>query len=183
MTSRAPGQGLLDASLIGSAALCEATDEQLAHTVAAIQAEQHQRALDTNDIDALVEQAFLDGFTSRGEAAHPWLHGGLLICPGYIRYKSATSHDCQFVSVDGEWVWTTNQILFDGMRDVPGPKTLKHAVTIVHADEGMTFDVVSSTAKSGASCQMKNATSYQVRSGTLVAVNTRARAPKGHSIG
>jgi hypothetical protein len=180
MTSTAPGQYFTSESLLAEPELAAAPDLALNHTIAAILAEQHRRALSGGDLDAQLEQAFLDGFTGKGEPGRPWITGGLLFCPGMRRDKSATSHECCFVSVDGRWVWEVETVA-DVMRQVPGPRTLKQSITVVHAVEGMTFDVVASASRSGSGCQMRKASSYQIRSGQLVETATRARAPQGHS--
>lgn len=165
--------------LLDAATLAAATDAQLDLAVGALLAEQHRRALAFGDLPALVEQAFTDGFTSRGEAALPWLVNGLLICPGHIRYKSATSHDCCFVSAEKDWVWEKSPV-HDEMRQIPGPKTHKQSITILFADEGLAIDVVESSAASGGGCQMKRVRSFQVRNGTLAATTIRARPTGGH---
>lgn len=180
-TSMAPGQTSVDQSLLPAAAVTGATDAQLAQTAAAILAEQHRRAVEDNDIAAVMEDAFVAGFDHSGHALEPWLQRGLLICPGHVRYKSATSHLCSYVSVEGEWVWESSALVTDVVRQVPGPKTFKQSVSIVVPHEGMRLDLVHSESKQGAACQMKKATSYQVRGGELVEVSTRARAPKGKS--
>jgi hypothetical protein len=181
MTSRAPGQHPTPESLVSADLLGTATEAELSQTVAAVLTEQHRRALDAADVPALIEQAFLDGFTTRGEPVTPWIVHGLLICPGYRRDRSATSHDCEFTSVDGHWVWEHDGILTDVMRQVPGPKMHQQTVTIIQADEGLTYDVVCSAARSGGPCQMKTARSFQIRTGAAIEVSTRARAPQGHS--
>ena len=168
------------AALLDEAQLRDASDVQLAHTVAAVLAEQHRRALAGGDIEAMVEQAFIDGFTSRGEATAPWLEGGLLFCPGMRRDKSATSHECTFVSIDGRWVWDHGNVTVDTMRQIPGAKVVKQSITVLPALEGSKIDMVASTSKSGAPCQMRKARSFQVRAGELVEVEGRVRAPQGH---
>lgn len=176
----AAGQVPTPLSMLSAAQVSSASDSQLAQTAAAILAEQHRRAVEGNDLDAVVEEAFVDGFDHSGHPKEPWMAGGLLICPGYIRYKSATSHLCAYVSVEGHWVWESARIVTDVVRQVPGPKTFKQAISIVSPEEGMRLDLVHSESKQGAACQMKKATSYQIRNGELVAVSTRTRAPQGH---
>lgn len=168
-------------SLLDEPALAAASDAQLADTAAAIVTEQHRRALAANDLDALVEEAFEIGFNGRGEPATPWLVGALLICTGSRRNKSATSHECTFVSVDGSWVWASEELIVDDMRDAAvGAKQQKRSVSIVGAVEGMQLDLVSSASRSGGPCEMKTATSFLVERGQLVKVATRARKPNGH---
>lgn len=68
MTSLAPGLVATPSSLLTLEELGAASNVQLAHTIAAVLAVQHQRATSSGDIDALIEQAFADGFTGRGDA-------------------------------------------------------------------------------------------------------------------
>jgi hypothetical protein len=180
MTSRAPGQADTPATLLSEAQLAAASDAELAHTVAAILYEQHQRAITAGDIDAVLEQAFIDGFDRKGDAIAPWVDGGLLFCPGMRRDKSATSHECTFVSVDDRWVWDHGNVLRDDMRHVPGPKTFKQSITIVPALEGSKIDMVNSTSRSGSDCQMRKARSFQLQGGILVEVAARSRPGQGH---
>jgi len=179
VTSLAAGQIPTPYSLLPAATLAAASEVELANTIAAILAEQHQRALSGGDLDALVEQAFVDGFTRTGQATPPWLSGGWLICPGYRRDRSATSHECCFVSVDGRWVWELSPAA-DVVRQVPGPKSHTQTVTVVFVEEGAKIDMVSSASRSGSSCQMRSARSFQIRAGELVEVAIRARKPDGH---
>jgi hypothetical protein len=180
-TSTAPGQVATPLCLVPADVLAAASDAQLAQTVAAVLAEQHRRALADADLDALTEEAFATGFGPDGRPRRPWLAAGLVFCPGWIRYKSRTSHDCEFVAAGDVWVWEHPGVVRDVMRQVPGPKVVKQSVTIVLADEGLVLDQVAASAKQGAACQMTRAASYQVRAGELVAVTTRARAKPTHS--
>lgn len=181
MTSMAPGQVATPHTLLDAATLAAATDVQLAHTEAALRAEQHRRALDDCDLDAVLEQAFVDGFAASGAPTIPWMERGLLFVPGYIRYKSSTSHDCTFATVNDAWSWECAELVRDVMRQVPGPKVLKQSMSIVMPAESMQVDVVAATSKQGAACQMRHVTSYQVRSGQLVVVTTRAKVVAGHT--
>jgi hypothetical protein len=179
MTSIHRGTSQLD-SLVDEAALAAATDIQLWETTAAIISEQRRRALADDDLATLVEEAFENGFNGRGEPHPPWLVGPLLVCPGSKRNRSATSHDCTFVSVDGTWVWDSEEKIIDEMRDFPGPKTQKRTVTVIGAVEGLKLDLVASSSRSGAPCEMKTATSFEIQRGQLIKVATRARKPAGH---
>jgi hypothetical protein len=182
MTSWAPGQGDRDATLLPAAAIADATTEQLHATISAMSGELHDRALAGGDLDALVEQAFLDGFTANGVPLMPWIHDGILVCPGYRKARSASSHDCSFVSLDGTWVWAAPNKLVDAMRDVPGAKSHRCSITLVVAQEGMQVDAVTSKSRAGGGCQMVSAQSFQVRGPELVHVTTRTmRAPTAHS--
>lgn len=179
----APGQVPTPQSLLTEQALRAASDDELAHTAAAVLAEQHRRALEDKDMPAVLEEAFVLGFASNGQPNVPWIADGLLFCPGWIRFKSATSHECSFASSDGKWVWEHEAQIEDEMRQVPGPKVVKQSITVLTVHEGLELDVVASASRSGGPCQMKKVVSYQVRGGELVPVSTRARAPQGHSRG
>lgn len=180
VTSRAPGQMPTPQSLLSEETLLGADDVALAHTMAAIMAVQHRRAIEDGDVDSMLEQAFVDGFSGRGDAYPPWVENGLLFCPGMRRDKSATSHECTFVSVDDSWVWEAPGTIKDVMRQVPGPKTVKQSITILLVTEGAKVDMVESDSRSGGPCQMKRARSFQIRAGQLVEVNTRSRPTSGH---
>lgn len=180
MTSLAPGQLATPRSLLDAGTLAGASDVELMQTVAAILAVQHERALTGGDIDAMVENAFLGGFTSKGEAGRPWVEHGLLICPGSRKDKSATSHDCTYVSVEGEWAFATGTHIADVSRQVPGPRMHRQSITVLPLVEGCRLDLVTSAARSGGPCEMKKALCFQVRGGALVEVSARARKPDGH---
>lgn len=180
-TSTAPGQVPTPQSLVPADVLAAATDAELAQTAAAVQAEQHRRALADADLDALLEEAFVAGFGPDGRPARPWLAAGLVFCPGWIRYRSRTAHDCEFVAVGDVWVWEHPGMVKDVMRQVPGGKVVKQSITIVFADEGLVLDQVAAASRQGSACQMTRAASFQVRAGELVAVTARVRAKQGHS--
>lgn len=180
-TSMAPGHFPTPQSLLSPQDLRAASETALAHTAAAILGEQHRRALSDSDLGSLVEEAFATGFTMDGKPRPPWIAGGLLFCPGWIRYRSRTSHDCEFISVGETWVWECPQVAVDDIRQVPGAKVVKQSITVVTPVEGMTLDQVAASSKQGSACQMSKATSYLVRAGELVAVKTRARVTGGHN--
>lgn len=165
--------------LLTDAQLLAANDRELAATLQAITVEQHRRALENNDIGALVEEAFKTGFV-KNDPTMPWIHDGLLFCPGVLRYKSASSHDCTFVSVDTQWVWDHPGLLTDELRDVPAPHRLRHSISVVFAQEEMTLDVVSSTSRGNGPCQMKKVISFQIIDGELTQTSTRSRALGTH---
>lgn len=181
--SMAPGQGSLSDSLISNELLTAASYDQLSHTAAALLAELHRRAVEDNDISAVMEEAFLEGFGSPGEANLPWIHQGLLICPGYIRHKSAQSHECSFANINNKWAWEADELIADTMRQLPGARVVRHSISILAPVEGMEIDVVESAARGGTKCQMRKVTSYQVRSGKLEQVTSRARSSAGHGSG
>lgn len=151
-----------------------ATDTELVATFNAIVAEQHRRALDNNDIDALIADAFTTEFANN-VPSQPWIHDGLLFCPGTINYRSKTSHNCTFVSLNNEWVWDSPDLLTDKTKDVAGPKRIRHSLSVVLAREGLEVDVVSSTSRANGPCQMKRVVSYQIIDGELSQTSTRSR--------
>jgi hypothetical protein len=151
------------------------TDLELAAVSTAVVQEQHRRALEAADIEAIVKQAFEDGFApSTGLPRDPWLHGGLLICPGSRIDKSATSHECGFVSIGERWVWESEDKVHDVVRNLPGPRPVMRSVSIVAPWEGMEVDLVISRMRTGVHT-MKNARSFVVTNGKLELVATRAK--------
>ena len=172
--------GAADDHLLSVEELLAATDAQIAVTIAALVEEQKRRALEGGDLDALANEAFEGpGFDRRGLANLPYLRDGLLICPGVKSEKSASSHDCTFVSVDDNWVWDHPDTAYTTMRQLPGQKVVRQTVAIIPAYEGMEIDVVHSTARSGP-CQMKSARIFTVTGGILVETGARSRSPQGH---
>jgi hypothetical protein len=149
-------------------------DLELTAVAAAIIEEQHQRALEAADIDAIVKQAFQDGFTAAGMPRDPWLHGGLLVCCGTKIDKSATSHECAFVAIGERWVWESESKVYDVVRNIPGPKPIMRSVSVCTPWEGMELDLVVSRMRTGVH-QMKQARSFLVREGKLELVATRVR--------
>ena len=168
---------LLDADTVATA-----TDLELAYTIAELLDEQRRRALAGGDLVEIANECFdTRGFDGRGTPRAAYVRDGLLVCPGAKLEKSASSHDCTFVSVDDVWVWEHGEIVLDERRQLPGGQRVIHqTVTILPALEGMEFDVVSSTARSGGPCQMKTARSFKISHGELLETRTRARAPQGH---
>jgi hypothetical protein len=150
------------------------SDLELLGVATAVAEEQHRRALEGADIEAIVKQAFVDGFTSQGLPRDPWLQGGLLVCPGARVDKSATSHECGFVVIGDSWVWESPDKVFDSVRHLPGPKPIMRSVSICTPWEGMELDLVLSKMRTGVH-SMKQARSFIVRGGELELVATRAR--------
>ena len=161
------------------------SDEQLRALASDIGLEQHLRALDQADPDALVELGFAEGFP-RGNVRDPWIEGQVLICPGQLTPKSKQSHDCTFVSVKqpfddtSRWVWEASDLVGDGVRFLPGSQAVQRSISLLAAIEGLCIDVVVSQARQGRHT-MKQARSYTITDGKLVHVSTRARKPSsGH---
>jgi hypothetical protein len=154
-------------------------DRTLADLAAMIAAEQRERAVAAADPDALVELGFSQGFTGDGMPRDPWLVNGVLVCTGTRIDRSATGHDCGFVSVGGSWVWEADDLLADVVRHLPGPKSRMRAVSLVAAYDGLELDLVVSRARAGVH-QMKSARSFVVRDGALVLVTTRTPRVPDH---
>ena len=70
------------------------SDKDLSAMMHLIIGEQQKRALEGSEPDALLEQGFKDGFKPNGLPHDPWIVDGILICPGAVNDRSATSHDC-----------------------------------------------------------------------------------------
>jgi hypothetical protein len=166
-------------SLANPGALGDFTDTDLAWAVGLLLAEQRRRALERGDLEAVAVDAFEKGFDRTGRALTPWLHEGLLVCPGSKSEKSQTSHDCTFVSLDDGWVWEHPELAFDEMRQLPGARVTRQSISLVPSWEGMRLDMVTSTSRSGP-CRMKSARTFEVREGVLVEVSARARRPDSH---
>lgn len=154
------------------------SDLELVAVASAVAAEQHRRALEAADIDAIVKQAFVDGFTAQGLPRDPWLQSGLLICPGARVDKSATSHECGFVSIGDTWVWESPDKVLDSVRHLPGPRPVMRSVSVCTPWEGMELDLVISKMRTGVH-SMKQVRSFVVHDGALELVAARARKENG----
>lgn len=159
-------------SIPSSADLREATDIELAQLVSSAIEEQKRRALEGGDTEALVEEGFVQGFNSKGEARIPWLHSGFLVCPGSKQDRSSLNHECTFVRVNDQWVWESADKILDEVRNSPGPRPSMKSVTLILASEGLEVDVITSRTKNAVH-EMKSARSYVVKNGELELVNTR----------
>lgn len=159
--------------LLSDAALREATESQIVDAIADLQAEQQRRALENGDPEAIAEEAFAGaGFDMRSHPVTPYLTQGMLVCPGMKTERSRTSHDCIFVSVDDRWSWEHPDAMFDDVRQQPGTKIVRRAVTVLPAFEGMTFDVVTSKASNGP-CKMRSVRSFEISGGVVRPTATR----------
>jgi len=169
------------ACLVPGQVLASCSDEALEVTIAVLRSEQQRRALVAGDVDALVAEAFERAFDRTGRAGLPFLHDGLLICPGSKVSRSKSSHDCTFVSLDAGWVWEHPDVAADSGITLPGGK-IHQFVTVIPAFEAMKFDVVTSVARSGP-CRMKSVRTYTISGGTLHEVSVRARSEGSYSSG
>jgi hypothetical protein len=154
------------------AALRGFSDDELTHLVACCIGEQRRRALDTGDPAAVLEDGFREGFDSKGRPVRPWLHQGVLVCPGWKADRSKTSHDCSFVAVGDEWSWLSEYKLLDVVRQIPGAKPAMRSVSLITAFEGLEFDQVKSKTVNGVH-QMQEATSFVVTGGSVEVVKSR----------
>ena len=155
-------------------------DAALRELIADATEEQFRRALHRNDLDALLADGFDEGFDRNGAAVLPYLRGDVLVCPGSIIEHSATGHECTFVSVESEWVWTSEHLLNDEVRRFPnGNRTNQRSVSLVAATEGLEFDVVCSKASMG-NHRYKWAKSFVIRRGEMVLVTTRQASTPSH---
>jgi hypothetical protein len=156
------------------------SDDELTHLGAHVADEQRSRAANRGDIEAIIEQAFGVGFDSRGHAKTPWVDGSLLICPGSIVERSASSHDCTFVNIDDHWVWDYGDVVRDDVRKKPERgREHQRSITVLPAIEGIEFDLVSSKMRTGAH-QMAASRSFRIVNGALELVSARTIKASGH---
>ncbi|RJL23942.1 hypothetical protein [Bailinhaonella thermotolerans] len=152
------------------------SDAQLREVAELVRAEQVRRAVLSADPEALCEAAFADAFTHRGIAGQPYLAGGILVCPGSIRRRSATSHDCVFAHVDDHWCWEHPDVLLDEVRKLPDKgKEHQRSVTLIPVADGQKVDVIAGRMTQGAH-RATSVTSYQVDGDRLKLV--QARTPR-----
>lgn len=150
-------------------------DYDLAVLIATALDEQRQRALDAADTDALIELGFQEGFRRDGLPRDPFIRSGIIICPGTRIDRSATSHDCGFVTIDEDWVWESPLVVEDVIRHVPGPKATMRSISLVAATEGLELSMVQSRARTGVH-QLREARTFVVSGSDLT--HTATRAPK-----
>jgi hypothetical protein len=155
------------------------SDGELSALAACVAAEQQMRAIAGADPDALVELGFAEGFKSDGLPRDPWLVAGVLICPGARNDRSATSHDCGFVTVGDVWVWEADERITDVIRQVPGPRHRMRSVTLLAAFDGLAVDLVVSRARSGMH-QLRGVRSFEVHNAEVTLVGTRTPRRTDH---
>ena len=155
----------------------EHSDYELATLIQNAQNEQKRRAIESGDLNAIIEDAFEMGFTYKGVALTPWLtKEGILVCPGSIIEKSASSHICSFVNLDDTWVWQSQDLLLDQVRKIPvQSRTHQRSVSLIAAYEGIEFTVVICKARNYVH-EMQSSVSYIVKDGKLD--TTTSRTPK-----
>jgi hypothetical protein len=155
------------------------SDADLSEIAAAVAAEQQARAVAAADPDALVELGFAEGFRADGLPRDPWVVGGVVICAGARNDRSATGHDCGFVTVGDRWVWECDERVVDVIRRVPGPKSRMRSVTLLAGFDGLALDLVVSRARSGVH-QLRSVRSFELRDGGLTLVGTRTPKRADH---
>lgn len=171
MTDAVLRLGALDVAALDDAALAALAD--------AVAAEQHARALARADLDALVAEGFARGFDRHGLAADPFVIGGVLVCPGAKVDRSATGHDCTFVSVNGRWAWEHDGVLRDEIRHPAGGRPQMRSVTLVVVAAGTPVDWVRSRLRAGGH-RLVAARSFRTTGTGLALVDTRWVATTPH---
>ncbi len=154
------------------------SDDVLDHLSEALRDEARSRAVESGDQQALLDEAFEQGFGRDGLGADPWVHGRVIVCPGALAAKSRTNHRCRFVSVDDVWIWDSMELIHEEKRSNPGRDEGFRAVALLPVIEGMILDVVTGRARAGQH-SVDKATSYEVRRGELVEVSHRSVDSRG----
>lgn len=131
-------------------------------------------ASSSGDLDTLVEVGFTEGFERSGLARRPWVVGGILIVPGGRIDSMGGAHQCRFTAVGDDWVWQSDGHLADVMR--PTERGLR-TVTLLAAQPGLEFDVVTSTFRRGAHRRKTSEKWRIVEGGELALVERRGAGP------
>lgn len=161
--------------------LSQVSDKDLQNLIDLLLQEQHERAVNNADPQALIEDGFERLFTGKGDATEPELYNGLLICPGSLRPFSGTSHECSFAHVDDNWCWEHPDLLEDDVRKTPASNGHDHqrSITIIPATEGTKIDFVTCKATATGGHKAKRSTSYVVKGGQLEITTTRSTPKPG----
>ena len=154
-------------------------DEQLARGLLVLREEQKRRALQQGDLPALIEEGFAHGFTANGLPRDPWLHTGIIICPGGKIDKSAMNHQCAFVRVGDEWVWNAGETLEDVVRHRAGPKPQMQSVSLLPAVDGLALDLVRSRTRNAVH-ELVGVRSFLVEDQQLQLVSARTVSKISH---
>lgn len=152
-------------------------DDTLRHLAAAIRDEVRGRARASGDHDAIIEEAFEQGFGRDGLGSGPWVSGDVIVCPGSIVAKNRSSHRCRFVSVDDVWIWDSHELIREEKQSHPGRDEGFKAVALLPLVEGMELDVVTGRARGGQH-SVERVVSFEVRRGALVEVSQRTVNPR-----
>lgn len=156
----------LDVRGLSDAALVELQEQ--------LRQEFHRRALEALEPEALVRECYEVGFDSRGAAKLPYLRGAILVCPGAIVARSASSHECSFAHIGEKWVWESELLIHDDVvKSAQGGREHQRSVSLVVGENGLAVDVITSKMSMGMH-QMKQVRSFEIQSGELVLVSTRS---------
>ena len=148
------------------------SDAELHDLTKVVRQVQIERAITSGDHEAIIANAFENGFGRNGLGLLPWVEGNVVVCPGGLVAKSRASHRCRFVSVDDVWVWDSGLLLREDKRSTPGVQNGFRAVALVPLVDGMALDVVAGRARSGQH-SVDQVVSYEVRDGLLYEVSQR----------
>lgn len=160
--------------------LSRASSSQIRNVQGFLSDAQRSLAVAQGDEDALIEEGFAEGFDAQGHARRPWIIGDVLVCPGSIVAKSATSHECFFVSIEDVWVWDSPEKFADVIRRLDeGTRQHQRSVTLVSALEGMSLDYVRSKKRREGHRRVSGS-SFVIRGGALEHVSTRVTNPAEH---
>jgi hypothetical protein len=160
--------------------LSRANSSQMRNVQGFLSDTQRSLAVAQGDEDALIEEGFAEGFDAKGNARQPWIIGEVLVCPGSIVAKSATSHECFFVKIEDEWVWQSPEKFADVIRHFgESPRQHQRSVTLVAALEGMALDYVRAKKRRDGH-QGISGSSFVIRAGGLEHISTRATKPAEH---
>ena len=149
--------------------LLEAMDDaDLSEVAQMVRDLQRDRALESEDLDAVVADAFEKGFDHRGMALDPWVTpGGLVVVPGAKIHRSRSNHRCRFAALGDVWVWDSSERIVDELRRLPDDRDSLQTVTLLAAVDGLVLDVVTSRATGGTHTR-QSSVAYEVRGGELV---------------
>lgn len=147
-------------------------DDDLSRALAIIRGELERRALDAADPEALTEEGFTIGFTSKGLPVDPWVRSGILVCPGGKVDHSAMRHSCGFVRVDENWVWESPSVISDVVRYGTGPRPSMRSVSLVPVPDGTKVDLVLARTRAGVH-ELDGVRSFVVEDQQLSLVSSR----------
>lgn len=157
--------------------LRQMSGDDLHNLAEAVRQVQIERAVASGDHDAVIAQAFENGFGRDGLGMLPWIEGDAIVCPGGLVTKSRSSHRCRFISVDDVWVWDSGLLIREDKRSSPGVEEGFRAIALIPVVDGTELDVVTGKARSGGH-SVDHVVSFEVRSGVLIEVAQRTVTPQ-----
>lgn len=157
--------------------LRQMSGDDLHNLAEAVRQVQIERAVASGDHDAVIAQAFENGFGRDGLGMLPWIEGDVIVCPGGLVSKSRSSHRCRFVSVDDVWVWDSGLLIREDKRSSPGVEEGFRAIALIPVVDGTELDVVTGKARSSGH-SVDHVVSYEVRAGDLIEVAQRTITPQ-----